>query len=966
MKSLLLPLLVTLAAHADPVLFSAPRAIPTAYTARSLTGGDFNRDGRPDFLVVDAFESIDVYLGREDGTFAPPLQSPLQFRGTSLAAGDYSGDGILDLATGGSRDHDVALFRGQGDGTFVYDTSVFAPFQAGPLGFGDFTGDGHLDLVAHGVGFKALHVWVNRGDASLRAAELTFLPDQLWGSGTIATADFDRDGKLDAVVRAGRETLVVRGNGDGTFAGIAGRVPGGHAFAVADFDSDGRPDLATVEERPMRHTFYVAMNRPDGTFPWRELPAGHSSGSIAAADMNRDGVPDLVTASIYSGEIGVSLSRNDGTFELPRTFAATSTLGLAVADYDGDGAHDVLLAPGEFSSHAVLVRGRGDGTLRAPRSYPTRLRDSEGDWPPDFFGVRLVDVTGDGTLDVVTLAEPPPAGHKFELAVLPGLGGGSFGPPVHTLTELPVNGELEWVADDFDGDGRVDVVLTEPHADVLRFYAAKSDGTFRLPVDSPRRQAGKLLAGDFTGDGKRDVAVVGGFSTIVYPGNGAGSFGPWTTYPAHGRDGFATDADGDGRSEIVFPPPPPGTIGPSPYVLGVADVDHDGLPDVVEQLNSLDLRVYPGAADRAPFVIAFDGRPWVVPMLTADVDRDGLDDMLVGQHLLLGNGDAFHFPVSAIFGRDAADLDGNGTLDFAIETISGTVAIVLTNLEEGLDIPTSLTLVPSIRSPRYGEEVTYWARVTADSPHQPGGVVRLDDNGRTIGYGSVGANGLAEIRTVFEQGSHTITATYSRNHLHAASTAPPVQHAVEKGRVRLSVSGSNSLIDIGLSVEGGSVLAQPSGTVRVLVDGELIRTFDILTSSMRFEHSLPAGPHTITVEYSGDANYEPATVSFERVVRLLTATVSLTATGDPLTLTARVDPASATGTVTFFDGETALLTLALHDGTASLTVSYLRAGPHTLTARYSGNDIFNPAVSAPVEIDLPDGVPPRPRRRSVR
>lgn len=970
----MLALLLPLAANADPVLISGSLPILTAgFEHRSFTGGDFDRDGRPDFLIVHPARFIAVHLGRGDGTFAPPVHTPFEYAGDNVAAGDYTGDGIPDLATGGHRRHDAVLFIGRGDGTFVYDTSVFAQYQSGPLGFGDFTGDGHLDLVSHGVGFGVLHVWEGRGDGSFRAAVLTFLQEQLWGSGTIESADFDRDGKLDAVVRGERVTIIARGNGDGTF-GNAVPIRGSRFVAIADFDSDGRPDLATTEELSIRHTFNVAMSRPDGTFPWQAVPAGHPPRAIAAADMSGDGVPDIVTSSDYSGEISVAVSRNDGTFAPPRTFLATTSLGLAVADYDGDGANDVLTGPGEFSERAWLVPGRGDGTLRAPRSYPTRLRDGMSDWTPDRFGVRLADVTGDGILDAVTLAEPPPAANKLELAVLPGLGGGRFGPPVHTLTEVVVNVDVEWVAEDFDGDGRTDVVLSDLYRNTFSFFSARNDGTFRLPVQFPRPDHGKLLAADFTGDGRPDVAVSSPVSTLIFPSDGAGGFGAGQRYPRHGRQAFAADLDGDGTSDIAFTPP-----GSSAFTrtLGVADVDGDGHPDLVEHLATRDLRVHPGLGDGTfgqPYDIDFDGPPFHQEMLVADVDRDGRDDMLIVPYLLLGNGDVHALRFGAPFGKDAADLDGNGTLDFALETISGTIGIVLTNLEEGLDIPTSVTIVPSHRSPRYGEEVTYRVRVSADSPYAMGGIVRLDDNGRTIGYGSVGANGLAEIQAAFEGGAHSITATFSRSDLFAASTTPALHHEVAKGEVLLRVSGSRNpaplqeplFIDVSVAVEGSSVLAQPSGTLQVFVDGALVHTGQV-DSTLRLEQSMPVGRHVVTARYSGDANYAPATATYVQDVRPLAATVSLFVTpGEQLTLVARVEPAAATGTVTFFDGDLALLTVALHEGVAVLAVPYLDNGPHVLTARYSGDDTYTPAVSQPIPIEHFTGIPPRPRRRSVR
>ncbi|HZU31827.1 MAG TPA: Ig-like domain-containing protein, partial [Candidatus Angelobacter sp.] len=116
------------------------------------------------------------------------------------------------------------------------------------------------------------------------------------------------------------------------------------------------------------------------------------------------------------------------------------------------------------------------------------------------------------------------------------------------------------------------------------------------------------------------------------------------------------------------------------------------------------------------------------------------------------------------------------------------------------------------------------------------------------------------------------------------------------------------------------------------------------------------GTHSITARYTGDnrfnASVSPALVqtvekAATSVSVRLTPTAATPSVGAALTFTASVAPASATGSIVFFDGGTAISgSLPLSGGTASFTTSSLSAGSHSITAQYSGDDNFNGSVSA--------------------
>jgi hypothetical protein len=119
--------------------------------------------------------------------------------------------------------------------------------------------------------------------------------------------------------------------------------------------------------------------------------------------------------------------------------------------------------------------------------------------------------------------------------------------------------------------------------------------------------------------------------------------------------------------------------------------------------------------------------------------------------------------------------------------------------------------------------------------------------------------------------------------------------------------------------------------------------------------ALGAGNHSITAQYSGDANFNGATSAalVQTVTKVKTEvelelSVQDTAfrTGTPLMFIATVTPTAATGTVTFFDETTAITSpIALNNSTATFTTTTLAVGSHSISARYSGDANFNPSAS---------------------
>ncbi|MGH9493727.1 MAG: FG-GAP repeat domain-containing protein, partial [Candidatus Sulfotelmatobacter sp.] len=504
----------SLVAAAQSNLFTTttPNSVGAGPTAMAY--GDFNGDGRIDLAVADfTGGSVSILLGTGDGNFQPTVDYPVSRNVAAIVTGDFNHDGNLDLAVATESNllNNVYVFLGQGNGNFTQSAIYLAGAFSSAIGVFDFNGDGNLDLAVTsfgqniGVSPGLVTIFLGRSDGSFQY-QATYTVGTV--ANAIAVGDFNGDGKADLAVGTdgsstspSSQVSILLGDGAGNFqAGAVLTAPGGlgvASVATADFNGDGKLDLAALSSSD---TLSIFISNGDGTFAAPILSSvGRDALGIAAADLNGDGRIDVAVANSFDNTVSVLLGKGDGTFQTQITYAVGKVpSGVALVDFNGDGKVDLTVTNNGDNTVQVLLGG-GDGTFRIA-SY------SVG---PNPVSITSGDFNRDGIPDLAIGRNDSSTG---SILILLGDGRGGFKtlPPFSAcvfVAEVGPPGAL--VSADFDQDGIPDLaVLCDSSAQQanVAYFKGAGNGTFQsvgesdfgMPITS-------MVVADINGDAIQDL-----------------------------------------------------------------------------------------------------------------------------------------------------------------------------------------------------------------------------------------------------------------------------------------------------------------------------------------------------------------------------------------------------------------------------------------------------------------------------
>jgi hypothetical protein len=696
-----------------------------------------------------------------------------------------------------------------------------------------------------------------------------------------------------------------------------------------------------VAESPGQNTAPAAswVIHLDGSF--QKAILSQSGGLQQPSTGNLDGLPGDEAVMADFSVIDVFHPDNMLDVFNPGVNVFLTNFPIVLEDLNNDFQLESITVGGDFSPSnrfAYVFAWKPDGQQAS--GFPIQIQDNNF-LSGTFNLTRIIagDFDGDGAKEVLVLEGPTFTTYDLRLFNHDGTPK-PFNAPI--LTGVPAG----MAAADLDHNGKLETILVN-HSDSLGTQAAihvfQPDGSERpgWPVDISASHSSffsysGVAVGDLRRDGHEEIVVSNGSGLYIFNPDGTLFSSAWPLTMANSLTylrPLIADIDGDGLSEIVIP---------------FNDFNSGGLQLRAFHSDGSVLKTW-ALTGVNNFERNFDAAATI-----GDFNQDGSTDIAVAYGLsgsTVSPGAVTMLDTRSPFAATNNDwpmvLQNSRNNPVLLRTSASSLAVILSTGSN----PSTL-----------GNNLVFTATLT---PPTGNGAVQFLDGGAPISGSISLSNGSASFSTAdLGLGPHSITARYTGDNKLSPSVSPALVQTVNKPNTSVSLiltAGSNpSLVGDALTFSANVTPNSATGTV-VFFDGATAISGDVTLvggAASFTTSSLSFGIHSITAQYSGDASFNDSISSAlsqtvnnpkaNSVTSLsLSAGTNPSVFGDSLTFTANVAPASATGTVMFFDGATAISsTLALISGTASITIPALGAGTHSITAQYSGDANVNPSTSA--------------------
>jgi hypothetical protein len=308
--------------------------------------------------------------------------------------------------------------------------------------------------------------------------------------------------------------------------------------AFADLNNDGLNDMIT--SNLTANYISVALGTGSGNFGTAtNISTQYLPYAFRVGEFNGDKNLDIAFVNGGSNTVGIMLGNGDGTFSAASYFSVGNYPGsLVLGDFNSDGKLDISVANYSSANVSVLL-GTGTGSLGAATNYAVGTNPSS---------ISVGDFNVDGKLDMVTTNDA-----TNNVSVLLGVGDGTFGAATFFATGTTPSSVT---TGDFNSDGMVDLGVSNKGDNTVSVFWGTGTGNFTGPLNlAVGVQPFSVATGDMNGDGKADIVTANESSATVSVllGSGTGTFGTATSFEVGTLPRCVTigDFDGNGKADIA-------------------------------------------------------------------------------------------------------------------------------------------------------------------------------------------------------------------------------------------------------------------------------------------------------------------------------------------------------------------------------------------------------------------------------